>query len=197
MKKVCGLDVHKDSIFCAIYNGEEYSEVKEYTTMTGSIYSMGEYLQSEGVNEIAMESTGIYRIAVWDLLLETSFELTLVNPFLIKQMPGRKSDVKDAQWIATLLHKGMIRGSYVPVPLIQELRVYSRKYGKLQQQVTRVLTGMDNILIMCGIRVSSCLSRIGAKSFMCIVEALIRGHTDPDYPGSLVYGNTKNKQSGK
>jgi transposase len=197
MKKVSGLDVHKDSIFCAIYNGETYSEVKEYETTTVSIYSMGEYLQSEGVSELAMESTGIYWIAVWDLLLEMGFELTLVNPYLIKQMPGRKSDVKDAQWIATLLHKGLIRSSFVPPPLIQELRVYSRKYSKLQQQVTRVLTGMDSILVMCGIRASSCLSSISTKSFMSIVEALIRGYTDPDYLVSLVYGNTKNKQSGK
>jgi transposase len=172
MKKVSGLDVHKDSIFCAIYNGNEYSEVKEHETTTLSIYSMGEYLQSEGVKEVALESTGIYWIAVWDLLLEMGFELTLVNPFLIKQMPGRKSDVKDAQWIATLLHKGMMRGSFVPPPLIQELRVYSRKYSKLQQQVTRVLTGMDSLLVICGIRASSCLSSISTKSFMCIVEAL-------------------------
>jgi transposase len=94
------------------------------------------------VREVAMESTGIYWIAVWDLLLEMGFELTLVNPYLIKQMPGRKSDSKDAQWIAELLYKGMIRGSFVPPPLIQELRVYTRKYSKLQHQVTRVLTGI-------------------------------------------------------
>ena len=197
MKKVCGLDVHKDNIFCAIYNGSEYSEVKEYSTMTPSIYSMGEYLQSEGVEEIALESTGIYWVAVWDLLYEMEFTLTLVNPYLIKQMPGRKSDVKDAQWIATLLHKGMVRGSFVPPPMIQELRVYSRKQSKLKQQVTRVLTIMDSILVKSGIRASSCLSTISSKSFLCIVEALIAGHTSPDYLVSLVYGNKRNKQSGK
>ena len=119
MKKVCGLDVHKDSIFCAIYNGDICSMVKEFTTMTPEIYSMGEYLQSEEVEEIALESTGIYWIPVWDLLYEMGFKLTLVNPYLIKQMPGRKSDIKDAQWIATLLHKGLIRGSFVPPPVIQ------------------------------------------------------------------------------
>jgi transposase len=158
---------------------------------------MGEYLQSEEVEEVALESTGIYWIAVWDMLYEMGFKLTLVNPYLIKQMPGRKSDIKDAQWIATLLHKGMMRGSFVPGPLIQELRVYSRKYGKLRQQVTRVLTCMDAILVKAGIRASSCLSSISTKSFMCIVEALIAGWTDPGYLASLVYGNKKNKQSGK
>ena len=171
--------------------------MKEYATLTPSIYSMGEYLQSEEVEEVALESTGIYWIAVWDMLYEMGFKLTLVNPYLIKQMPGRKSDIKDAQWIATLLHKGMMRGSFVPGPLIQELRVYSRKYGKLRQQVTRVLTCMDAILVKAGIRASSCLSSISTKSFMCIVEALIAGWTDPGYLASLVYGNKKNKQSGK
>jgi transposase len=158
---------------------------------------MGEYIQSEGVTEVAMESTGIYWVAVWDLLLAMGFELTLVNPFLIKQMPGRKSDAKDAQWIAELLYKGMIRSSFVPPPLIQELRIYSRKYSKLQQQVTRVLVGMDNILIMCGIRASSCLSRLTTKSYLLLIEALIGGYTEPDYLVDLVYGNTKNKRSGK
>ncbi len=197
MKKVCGLDVHKDNIFCAIYNGESHSQVKEYATLTPAIYSMGEYLQSEEVEEVALESTGIYWIAVWDIFYEMGFKLTLVNPYLIKQMPGRKSDIKDAQWIASLLHKGMMRGSFVPAPLIQELRVYSRKYGKLRQQVTRVLTCMDAILVKAGIRASSCLSSISTKSFMGILEALIAGWTDPGYLVSLVYGNRKNKQSGK
>ena len=130
--------------------------------MMSSIHSMGEYLMSEGVSEVAMESTGIYWIPIWDMLLSMGFELSLVNPYLIKQMPGRKSDVKDAQWIANLQHKGMIRCSYVPSPLIQELRIYSRKYSKLRQEVTRVLTGMDSVLVMCGIRISSCMSSISA-----------------------------------
>ena len=98
--KVSGLDVHKDSIFCAIYNGKEYSEVNEYETTTAKIRQMGEYLRSEGVKKVAMESTSTYWVPVWDILLEMGFDLMLVNPFLIKQMPGRKSDVKDAQWIS-------------------------------------------------------------------------------------------------
>jgi len=85
--KTCGLDVHKDSIFCAIYNGKSYSEVKEYDTMTNSIRQMGNYLISEGIQEVAMESTGCYWVQVWDILLEMGFTLHLVNPFLIKQMP--------------------------------------------------------------------------------------------------------------
>jgi hypothetical protein len=77
---------------------------------------MGDYLRSEGITKVAMESTSTYWVPVWDVLLEMGmgFELMLVNPYLIKQMPGRKSDVKDAQWIACSLHKGMLRGSMIP-----------------------------------------------------------------------------------
>jgi transposase len=195
--KTSGLDVHKDSIFCAIYNGKAYSEVKEYTTMTGSIRSMGEYLRSEGVVRVAMESTSTCWVPIWDILLEMGFELTLVNPFLIKQMPGRKSDVKDAQWIACLLHKGMLRRSMVPNAKIQELRTYSRKYTRLQQQKTRSLQKMDRLPVMSGIRIGSCMSNLGTKSVMNIVEALIQGETDPMKLEKLVYGNTANKKSGK
>jgi transposase len=101
--KTSGLDVHKDSIFCAIYDGKRHSVVKEYSTTTVSIRSLGEYLKSAKVNRIAMESTSTYWVPIWDILYEMGFDLKLVNPLHIKQMPGRKSDAKDAQWIAELL----------------------------------------------------------------------------------------------
>jgi len=176
--KTCGLDVHKDKIFCAIYNGKDYTEVKEYDTTTPNIRQMGEYLRCEGVDNVAMESTSTYWVPVWDVLLEMGFELMLVNPFLIKQMPGRKSDVKDAQWIACLLYKGMLRGSMIPSPVIQELRTYCRKYTKLQQQKTRALQKMDRIMVMCGFRIGSCMSNLGTKSVMNIVMSLISGEAN-------------------
>ena len=195
--KVCGLDVHKDSIFCSIYDGKTSSEVKVFDSTTRFIYEMGEYLMTEGVNQVAMESTSIYWVPVWNILSEMGFELTLVNPFLIKQMPGRKSDVKDAQWIATLLHKNLIRGSVIPNSTIQELRFYTRKYMKLQQDKCKLLTKMDRIMVMANIRISSCVSKLTNKSVIIVIEALIKGETNPDNLVKLVYGNTKNKQSGK
>lgn len=162
MKKSCGLDVHKGTIFCAIYDGKLQSEVKEFSTTTISINNMGEYLQSENVEEIAMESTGIYWIPVWNILEEMTFNLMLVNPYLIKQMPGRKSDIKDAQWISILLHKGMLRGSLIPCKEIRELRTYSRKYIKLQQRQVSVLQELERTLELCGIRITSLVSNISA-----------------------------------
>jgi transposase len=171
--KTCGLDVRKDSVFCAIYNGKCYSEVKEYDATTPKIRQMGEYLCSEGVKKVAMKSTSTYWVPVWDVLLEMGFELMLVNPFLVKQMPGRKSDVKDAQWIACLLHKGLLRSSMIPSPVIQQLRTYSRKYSKLQEQKTRSLQKMDRVMVMCGFRIGSCMSNLGTKSVTLVIQALI------------------------
>ena len=121
----------------------------------------------------------------------------LVNPFLIKQLPGRKSDVKDAQWIAQLLYKDMLRGSFVPGEQIQELRSYTRAYGKLQQRITRMQTKMDNILVQAGIRLSSLVSDIGGKSMLGVIDALIAGETDPHHLSKLVYANRKNKENGR
>jgi transposase len=195
--KVSGLDVHKDSIFCAIFDGKVYSEVQEYASMTNSIRKLGEYLQGEGVQHVAMESTSIYWAPVWDILEEMGFVLSLVNPYLIKQMPGRKSHVKDAQWIAALFHKGLLRGSLVPSAIIKELRIYSRKYTRLVQQSSRVLTQMDRIMVTASIRISSCVSCLGNKSVMNVIEALVEGKTNPDELVKLVYGNTANKKNGK
>lgn len=195
--KTAGLDVHKDSVFCAVFDGKKYSDVEVFETFTPGIGKLGDYLKDSGVQRVAMESTSIYWIPVWNVLSEMGFELMLVNPFLIKQLPGRKSDVKDAQWIAQLLYKDMLRGSFVPGEQIQELRSYTRAYGKLQQRITRMQTKMDNILVQAGIRLSSLVSDIGGKSMLGVIDALIAGETDPHRLGKLVYANRKNKENGR
>lgn len=194
-RKTCGLDVHKDTIFCAIFDGKKHSEVKEFSTLSGSIHKMGKELQSMGVKEIAIESTGIYWIPVWNILEAMGFKLMLVNPYLIKQMPGRKSDVKDAQWIATLLHKNLLRKSLIPNKTIRELRVYSRKYLKLQQRQTSVLQEIERCLEVCNIRITSLVSNISSKSVLSVVEALVNGQTDAEELVKLIHSRIVNKHS--
>ncbi|MGC9027950.1 MAG: IS110 family transposase [bacterium] len=201
MKKTCGLDVHKDTVFCAIYNGKAYGEVTEYATLTPTLYAMGAKLRSEGVEQVAIESTGIYWIPVWNILEEMGFNLMLVNPYLIKQMPGRKSDVKDAQWIATLLHKGLLRSSLVPCKEIRELRTYSRRYIKLQQRITSVLQDMERTLEVCNIRITSFVSNISSKSVLSVIRKVVEGETDPDtliegVHGRIIKRHTKEKIKG-
>lgn len=193
MQKTCGLDVHKDTIFCGVYDGNTHQEVKEYSTLTCSIRAMGGNLRSQGVEDVAMESTGIYWIPVWNILEEMGFRLTLVNPYLIKQMPGRKSDVKDAQWIATLLHKGLIRGSLIPCKEIRELRAYSRKYIKLQQRQTSVLQELERNMEVCGIRITSFVSNISGKSVMKVIQAIIDGQNEPEVLAGYIHGRIVNK----
>jgi len=195
--KTAGLDVHKDSIFCAVFDGKRYSDVEVFETFSTAISSLGDYLRAEGVNQVAMESTSIYWVPVWNILSEMGFDLILVNPFLIKQLLGRKSDVKDAQWIAQLLYKDMLRGSFVPSEQIQELRSYTRAHSKLQQRITRMLIKMDNILVQSGIRLGSLVSDIGGKSMLAVIDALIAGETDTKSLIKLVYANRKNKENGR
>ena len=195
MKRACGLDVHKDTIFCATFDGKKHGPVTEYTTLTSSIRAMGKELQSEGVDAIAMESTGMYWIPVWNILEDMDFHLILVNPFLIKQMPGRKSDVKDAQWIATLLHKGLLRSSLVPCKEIRELRTYSRRYVKLQQRQTSVLQDMERTMEMCSIRITSFVSNISGKSVLNVIEQIVQGETTPDVLVGSIHGRIVNKHT--
>jgi transposase len=173
--KVSGLDVHKDTVFCAIYDGKKYGKVDEYRTFSEDIRTMGNNLLQAGVKKVAIESTGIYWIPVWNILEEMGFSLMLVNPYLIKQMPGRKSDVKDAQWIAKLLHKGMLRGSLVPDKTTRQLRTYSRRYVKMQGMITRVTQDIEHTLELCNIRITSLVSHINSVSVRKVVEKIIAG----------------------
>lgn len=173
--KVSGLDVHKDTIFCAIYNGKQYGDVQEYCTFSEDIRCMGMDLLKAGVKRVAIESTGIYWIPVWNILEEMGIELILVNPYLIKQMPGRKSDIKDAQWIAKLLHKGMLRGSLVPDKIIRQLRAYSRRYVKMQGMINRATQDIERTLELCNIRITSLVSNINSVSVRKVVEKIING----------------------
>ena len=195
MKRACGLDVHKETIFCAIYKGKKPGSVIEYSTLTPSVKAMGDHLRSEGVQQIAMESTGIYWVPIWNILEEMGFDLVLVNPYLIKQMPGRKSDVKDAQWIATLLHKGLLRGSLIPCENIRELRTYSRKYYRLLHRQTSVLNELERTLELCSIRITSFVSNNSSKSVMKVVSLIIQGETSADVLLSLIHPRIVNKHT--
>ena len=200
--KTSGLDVHKNTIFCAIYGDDSPKEtskheVKEFQSLTYEIEQMGKYLQAEGVKRVAMESTGIYWIPIWNILERMGFELMLVNPYLIKAMPGKKSDVKDSERIAELLHKGLLQGSLVPDERIRALRCYGRKYKKLQVKQTACIQEMEKILIMCNIRISSFVSNINGKSMIRVIENVISGEDNPEKLAELIHGRILKKGKDK
>ena len=194
MDKTCGLDVHKDSIFACILDekGEKILE-ERFGTLTPDLDKLRDVLVKHGCGRVAMESTSIYWMPVWRVL-ESDFKLVLVNPYLIKQLPGRKSDVKDAHWLAQCLQKEMLRGSYVPNEELQQMRQYSRRYFYLSKQIVRVEQRIDNHLQRCNVRFSNYVSNQGKnKSIRKVIKALQEGERDPDKFCRLIHGRIKNK----
>ena len=140
-----------------------------------------------GVTTATMESTSVYWIPVWRVL-EPHFELKLVNPYFIKQLPGRKSDVKDSQLIAECTMKDLIRGSFVPPERIQQLRQYDRRIFDLDIEIARKLSKLDAVLQRCNIRLSNYVSSTDTKSYMGVVDELCHGVTAPEELIKNVHG---------
>jgi transposase len=134
LAKVAGLDVHQKFITvgkrCHLDTGKLFAEVRTFGTMTRDLKALADYLEALGVTHVAMESTGVLWKPVWNIL-DGRFQLVLVNPRQIKQVPGRKSDVSDAEWIAQLLHCGLLQGSFVPRRELRELRDLTRFRAQL------------------------------------------------------------------
>ncbi|GHT20212.1 IS110 family transposase [Bacteroidia bacterium] len=196
MDKTCGLDVHKGSIFACILNtqGEKIFE-KRYGTLTPDLIELRDNLVAHGCGRVAMESTSIYWMPIWHVL-ESDFELTLANPYFIKQLSGRKSDVKDAQWIAECLQKELIKSSFVAGDVLQQMRQYTRQHRRLTKNRVRLEQQLDNQLQRCNIRLSNYVSNQGNNvSMRKIIRAIISGERDPVKLCPLVHGRTKNKHT--
>lgn len=174
----CGLDVHKDNIFAALYNGKKHTEVEKFSTFTCGLKQLTEWLTLHNVDHVAMESTGVYWVPTWNFLESAGYKVMLVNPWFIKQMPGRKRDVADAQWIALLLHKGLLRGSLIPSQTIRELRSYSRTFVQLQYQRTKALQQMNKVLELCNIRINTVMAKMDSLSSINIIRSIVAGVSD-------------------
>ena len=192
MRNVCGLDVHKDNVFVCI--DKEKGEKIQFKTgiLTKDLDALRDTLVANDVTEIAMESTSVYWMPIWRVL-ESDFKLYLVNPYAIKQLPGRKSDIKDAEWIATCLRKELIRGSYVPDSTIQQLRQYNRRIFDINKQSVYIQNKIDAALQRCNIRIGNYISNVRAKSYCQIVDMLSEGKTSPELLIVKVHKRTVNK----
>ena len=192
MRTVCGLDVHKDSIFVCILNENGILFQDKIGVLTPDLERLVDVLHEHSATEVCMESTSIYWMPVWRIL-EPYFSLKLVNPYFIKQLPGKKSDVKDAEWIATCLLKDLIRGSYVPEDRIQQLRQYDRRIFDLNKDIVYKLTKLDAALQRCNIRISNYVSATDGKSYQKVVEKISEGVTDPKVLTGLIHGRIMNR----
>jgi transposase len=187
-----GLDVHKDSVWvCARMNGIE--EIEMFGTSSRELLRLGDWLAQRNIRIAAMESTGVYWKPVWNLL-EGRLELMLVNAQHIKQVPGRKTDVKDCQWIAQLLEHGLLKASFVPPRPQQELRDLTRQRTQLMGDRTRVVNRMQKTLEDANIKLASVASDITGKSGRAILEALVQGKLTPEQMAELVHKKMEAKK---
>ena len=192
MRIVCGLDVHKDSIYLCILSstGEILEQV--FGVLTTQLEEMRDLMLKYNVQEVGMESTSVYWIPVWRVL-EPHFELKLINPYFIKQLPGRKSDVKDAQWIAECMMKELVRGSFVPPERIQQLRLYDRRIYDLDDEIIRKLAKLDAVIQRCNIRLSNYVSNTDSVSYKSVIDKICEGVTSPEELVKEIHGRIINK----
>ncbi len=193
MRHVCGLDVHKDSVFVCILNESGTVFQGKFGVLTPELEQLAATLQQYDVWEVCMESTSIYWMPVWRVLEPYVADLKLVNPYFIKQLPGKKSDVKDAEWIATCLFKDLIKGSYVPEDRIQQLRQYDRRIFDLNKDITYKLTKLDMALQRCNIRISNYVSSTDSKGYREVVRLISEGIKNPRKLAEVIHSRTISK----
>ena len=164
--------------------------VETFGTTTSSLLKLSDWLAGYGVTHVAMEATGVYWRPVWHVL-EGVFDLVLANAMHIKNVPGRKTDVNDAMWIADLLAHGLIRGSFVPPTAVQELRTLTRTRKQLVRERAAHVQRIDKTLQDANLKLGSVLTDITGQSGRAILAALVAGETDPEQLVTLVSHRVK------
>jgi transposase len=181
--RVAGLDVHKQVVVACVRTPgsgrSRRAETREFETFVDDLERMRDWLIAEGVTHAAMEATGIYWKPVWFVLEDSDMDLQLVNARNMRMVPGRKTDVADAGWIAQLLEVGLLRGSFVPPPVIRELRDLTRYRKRLIQDRTREGQRVEKVLEDAGIKLASVASQTLSVSGRAMIDALIAGERDP------------------
>lgn len=177
-----GLDVHKESVEACVRrieaNGQTYQQTHHWGTMTGDISMMADWMAAQGVTHVAMESTGVFWKPIFNIL-ESRFKVLLVKARHLKQVPGRKSDIRDCQWIAQLLQCGLLKGSFIPPRTQRELRDLTRHRVQLVEEKTRTSNRIEKVLEDANIKLGSVASEVMGASGRAMVQALIEGKKNP------------------
>jgi transposase len=188
-----GLDVHAAQITACVRlaTGADVTRHRQtFAATTAGLLALGAWLRQHGCTHVAMEATGVYWKPVWHLL-EADFELVLANAMHIKQVPGRKSDVTDAEWIGDLLAHGLIRPSFVPPTAVQELRDLTRTRKQLMGELARHALRIQKTLEDANLKLTRVVADVLGRSSRAILRALIAGETDPDRLADLTQGRLK------
>lgn len=196
--RCAGLDVHKASVTgCVRVPGSgrrrRDQEVRSFSTMHHGLVDLADWLTGWGVTDVAMEATGMFWRPVWYVLEDAGFELLLVNPRYAKNVPGRKTDVKDSEWIAQLLECGLLRASFVPPRPIRQLRDLTRYRNRVVQERARESQRIEKVLEDAGIKLDVVISDCLGVSGRSMLEALIAGVRDPQALAELARGKMRPK----
>jgi transposase len=193
----CGLDIHKKFVVACVMTtnaeGQVQKESRTFSTMTKDLLALLDWLQAAGCTHVAMESTGSYWRPVYNLL-EGQFTLLVGNAYHMKTVPGRKTDVKDAEWIADLLRHGLIRGSFIPAPAQRQLRDLTRYRTHLVEERARLTNRLQTVLEDANVKLASVVTAIRGVSARAILAAVIAGETDPVALAELARGRMRSKR---
>ena len=193
--RCAGLDVHKETVVACVEireGGKLRKEIRTFFTMTSDLLLLHDWLQAHGVTHVAMESTGVYWKPIFNLL-EGNFEVLLVNAAHIKAVPGRKTDVKDSEWIADLLSHGLLKASFIPPQDIRDLRDLTRYRKSLTDERVREVNRLQKLLETANVKLASVATDVMGVSGRAMLEALISGKTDPEALADLAKGKLRKK----
>jgi transposase len=194
--RCCGLDIHKKIVVACLIisdpDGTQHKTIRTFSTMTDDLQALADWLWAAGCTHVAMEATGVYWIPIWNLL-EDRFVLLLVNPRHIKAVPGRKTDVRDCEWIADLLRHGLLRASFVPDRFQREVRELTRYRTTLVRERTAVANRLQKALEGGNIKLAAVATDILGRSGRAILQALLQGETDATVLAHLARGRMREK----
>ena len=194
--RCAGLDVHKKTVVACIRcigpDGAVTSQVRTFGTMTADLLDLADWLDARGIRHVAMESTGVYWKPIFNIL-EGHFAVILVNAGRLKQVPGRKTDVKDAEWIAQLLQHGLLSPSFIPEPEVRQLRDLTRQRTELVRDRAAVANRVQKVLEDANIKLGSVASDILGASGRAMIRALIDGQDDPERLADLAKRSLRGK----
>jgi transposase len=198
LERCAGIDIGKDEIVACVRTPGpggrgRRKETRTFASFVGELEAMADWFGAEGVTEVVMEATGSYWKPVWYVLEERPFELKLVNAQHVKILPGRKSDVLDAEWLAELLEHGLLRGSFVPPPAIRELRDLTRYRKRLIQAHSSEGQRIEKTLEDAGIKLGSVASHVLGVSGRAMLRALCQGERDPEVLAEFAKGKLRKK----
>ncbi len=197
-RRCCGMDVHKESVTACLLLIDDYGEFqvekRRYGTMTRDLQELACWLKVQGVERIAMEATGVYWKPVWNILeASENFELLLVNAQHVKNVPGRKTDQKDREWLADLLQHGLLRGSFVPPIDVRHLRDLTRMRTRVRQDLATYANRIQKVLEDANIKLGSVASDVLGVSGRSMLKALMAGNNDPKQLAELACGRLREK----